>query len=282
MTIVTRLRGGIGNQMFQYAMGLAQAKRWQTDLLLDISSFVGDSLRRFNLNLFPRVNEKTVIGYVKATISESGMPYNKAIVDSIKCDEILSGYWQTEKYFSWDALGSSVPFGDIKQDLFSIFTDVSIQGDYYHRLNRIKSVENSIAVCIRRTDYLKSDFHGVLPAEYYRTAAKFINAENPTFFVFSDEPKWCEQNFTNIIPDVPFEIMGSFDQTTPEHLGTEHLDINLMSWCRHHIIANSTFAWWGAWLGEIRQKGIICAPSQWFLNAPENPKDIIPERWIKL
>lgn len=273
--ITAHLQGGLGNQMFQYAFGVATAKRLGVELQLDPSSLRNDSMRQYALGLFSGVTEKIVYG-TKATIKEDGLPYNQSIVDKIKDGDVLRGYWPTEKYFLDIAPEIARRFQP-KQALPQIFTPYAIR--------RIESAgPSSTYLTIRRTDYVeKQDFHGVLPISYYRTAIHYLKRHgvDPTIFVFSDEPDWCKQNLD--LGGLVFEVLGTYDMTTPTHLGREDVDLYLMSLCQHAITANSSFSMWGAWLGEHRHApGIITAPKQWFTTNTVDSRDVVPDRWVKL
>ena len=138
--------------------------------------------------------------------------------------------------------------------------------------------KRSVFLTIRRTDYVSNGFHGVLSMDYYDKALKIIasQVENPIIFVFSDEPEWCKENIK-----LPYEMIvaGNYDMTTKNHLGREDEELWLMKLCKHAIMANSSYSWWGAWLNDT---GIITAPKQWFLSTEKDPRDIVPERWIKI
>ncbi len=150
------------------------------------------------------------------------------------------------------------------------------------------SKENSVSVHIRRGDYAASayqSFFGMLPITYYESAIRWIreNVDQPKFYFFSDDPEWCRQHFGE-----PQAVFMSHNHGTQSYK-----DLLLMTHCKHHIIANSTFSWWGAWLGQA-QGGQVLAPSRWFstnfLDRKEpvyasrfyNTRDLLPPAWIKL
>jgi hypothetical protein len=118
--------------------------------------------------------------------------------------------------------------------------------------------------------------------KYYREAAALVAAKvpDPTFFVFSDDPEWCEANFR-----LPYQtrIAGNFDRTEGHRLGRDDADLFLMRLCGHAIMANGSFSWWGAWLGADIKGGMVIAPKSWFGPAcKDDPRDIVPGRWIRL
>src|SRR4030095_13917195 len=122
--------------------------------------------------------------------------------------------------------------------------------------------ERAIFVHVRRTDFLTNPFHMVLPIDYYREAAALMatKVRDPVFFVFSDDPDWCEANFR-----LPYhtKVVENVDRTVERHLGREDAELYLMRQCGHAIIANSSFSWWGAWLGADTRGGMIIAPKTW-------------------
>lgn len=267
--ITSRIYGGCGNQMLMYAMGLAQARRLNTELQLDIGKFRRDSMREYNLCLFPRITNKLVENET-ITVRENGMPYNQAVVDSIKDGDVIDGYWQTEKYFL-----------DIADELRDKFQPMPLDIPHRAWFNKIVTAKNPTFLTVRRTDYVGNTYHGELPESYYWEALRIIAEKTgvPNIFVFSDDPDWCQEHLN--LP-WPFFVAGTYDRTIKGHLGREDAELYLMSLCKNAVLANSTFSWWGAWLGDSGRKGVVVAPNKWFGTAPEDPRDIIPDRWIKL
>jgi hypothetical protein len=278
--IVSHLQGGMGNQCFQFAMGYAQAKRFNTGLLLDPSSFRTDRMREYSLGLWGGIYRRFDLIYdTPIDIHENGMPYNQQIVDQIQHDSCLKGYWQTEKYFS--------PYS---RELFKIFTPfqpmTSISRDV---LREIEGCGNrSIFLTIRRTDYVNNSFHGQLPQSYYDLALEYIaNAAgiDPHVFVFSDDPTWVGENF-----HIPYQmtVSGNFDRTVKGHLGREDEELYLMRMCSHAVMANSSYSWWGAYMGDLNpwllnNKRVVVCPKQWFgPSSNEDPRDIPRPNWIQL
>src|SRR3989344_4984067 len=134
---------------------------------------------------------------------------------------------------------------------------------------------NSVSVHIRRGDYVTNantnQFHGLCSLDYYNKAVSFISSKQNEMelFVFSDDIEWCKENLKY---DFPIHFVETNDA---------HSDMYLMSLCKHNIIANSSFSWWGAWLNDNFQK-IVVAPSQWIADASVNTQDLIPKGWIKI
>ena len=131
---------------------------------------------------------------------------------------------------------------------------------------------------IRRGDYVSNPttnkLHGTCSLEYYHNAVDIIAAKvsNPHFFIFSDDHEWARNNFKI---DYPLTFVAH------NNAGKNYEDMRLMSLCKHHIIANSSFSWWGAWLGSNPKK-IVCAPRGWFKDKSLNTNDIIPSDWSRI
>lgn len=274
MSVTAYLMGGLGNQMFQYATGLSLSRRMRTDLKLDISRFSNPGeFRMYSLGLFSGVKEELVNHMSGKVIPEVGMPYNEHLFSNLPEDVTLYGYFQTEKYFL-----------DIREELLSrLIPGTPLPDASAEMLNQIESAgDSSVFLTVRRTDYVGNSFHGLLPMSYYEKAADLIATYvyDPCFFVFSDDPPWCVTNFT-----LPYRTVmaGNFDRTVPAHLGREDAELWLMSKCRHAILANSSYSFWGRWLSPYEKSGVTIGPQKWFgPSSTENPKDIIPDRWHKL
>ena len=258
--IISQLQGGLGNQMFQYAAGRALSFKQRTDLILDTSILRKARTPRYyalapfcvSAELSPEVNlwNHFIPKYYEKTFSYD--PTVLTLKESIR----LCGYWQSERYFKEIA---PVIRGD-----FTLRNMVS----FHH-------VPDSVSIHIRRGDYVidpeTTKMHGNLPMSYYHDAVDLIReqVESPYFYIFSDDPKWVEKNFK--IP-YPHAIMRDL---------SECVDLMLMAGCQHHIIANSSFSWWGAWLG-INPDKIIVAPKKWFANGPTDTQDLIPKGWLQI
>ena len=139
-------------------------------------------------------------------------------------------------------------------------------------LERTKSA-NSVAIHIRRGDFVKNASHGICDINYYQNAIEIIKNKipAPTLFVFSDDLPWVQQNLKTELPIV-YVSQLELDETE---------ELMLMSQCQHQIIANSTFSWWGAWLNQNPEK-IIIAPKKWNNRYQKHYKYLVPEEWITL
>jgi len=285
--IITKITGGLGNQMFQYAIAKAIANKKSDILKLDISFYPKQILRKYELNKFNIKGEiatnDEVIGLAgnenfwfkvkrklglnaerpKSYFAEKWIArFDNAVFDFEK-DIYLEGYWQNEEYFR-----------DIRGEILKDFTlksDISDEANFF-----LKDIKNSqsVSLHVRRGDYVQNihtnSVHGTCNLEYYQKATKYIeeNVEKPTFYIFSDDIAWCKENF-RILRNKVFvdNTKSAFD------------DLELMKNCKHNIIANSTFSWWGAWLNE-NDKKIVLAPKVWWVSR-EN-KNLALENWIKI
>jgi hypothetical protein len=292
--IITRLIGGLGNQMFQYAAGRRLAHHHKTDLFLDVTGFASyAALRKYELDHF-RINAAIApldllkqVSFSRKDTVRLGFQhlfFGKKIIQFIKDqppdfhEQILSlpdniyldGYWQSEKYFAGIAdmikkeFSFVYPPSEINQELLEKITD-----------------DNSVSLHIRRGDYVSNpesmETHGVLGAEYYREALNLMEkkVKDPQIFVFSDDIPWAKDNLKT---DLPVHCI--------DHNGMEknYEDLRLMSNCKYHIIANSSFSWWGAWL-SINPGKIVIAPEKWFSEQEMKKRkkiDVVPDNWIKI
>ena len=282
--IVTILEGGLGNQLFQYALGRHLSLKNNGILVLDTSNYLIDKKRHYELSrynitaevgniatsiltrlgkrIIPKIEKKITIPitYVK----ERNKYFNKEIL-SIKNNIILDGYWHSEEYFK--------NIRNILLDDLSLLTEPDKENKQL-----LKRIINSNSVClhVRRDDYvlnpLLQQFHGNLTPEYYNKAIATIcdRTIDPHFFIFSDEPEWCKRNIITDRPHTFVDINGQ--DKAPE-------DLRLMSACNHFIIANSSFSWWAAWLSGYKGK-IIIAPKRWYIK--RNEGDIVPKQWLRM
>lgn len=199
------------------------------------------------------IHEPLNYNYTPSLLSEKSMLIN-----------IYVGGWHSEKYFK--TMGSEV------KSAFS-FKEINDE-KYLELLGRIKLDKNSVSLHVRRGDYLNikpTDYWqlgGVATDEYYQKAIDYIsaNVETPHFYIFSNDMEWCKQNIR----------MDNVTYVTINHGVNSWRDMHCMSMCRHHIMANSTFSWWGAWLSPY-ENGITLHP-KWFIRDIETP-DFYLERW---
>jgi hypothetical protein len=213
----------------------------------------------------PLFLKKKIFHTYQTHIIEKNYNFDPDILN-LKNNVYLDGYWQSDKYFS-----------DIETIIRNDFSFRDEPTETNRRmLDHISSCE-SVSVHIRRGDYVTlpeaNAFHGLCSLSYYQSAVGLLagQLEKPVFFVFSDDIAWAKENLT-------FGFKAHFmDHNGPER-GDE--DLRLMSACHHHIIANSSFSWWGAWLCANPEK-IVCAPRKWFNKDIDTP-DNLPASWLKL
>ncbi len=296
--IIVRLRGGLGNQLFQYAAAKALAEHHRTELKLDLYTYTRHRYRKFELGRFnitaaeatrEEVHRFTGSNPVTRYLNKRdnyfrcpnvfAQPHYHFYSDffSLPDDLYLSGYWQSEQYFQ--------PVAELIHSQFSLRLPLDERNA---SLQKKLNSENSVSVHVRRGDYTTAGYHsffGLLSKEYYdRAVAKMISdLQAPVFYIFSDDPAWCREHFSGINATVIDHNKGD----------DSFKDMMLMSACKNNIIANSTFSWWGAWLNSNKSKRVI-APQQWFrtdyLTRPEpvypcrfyNTKDLIPDSWLRL
>lgn len=284
--IITKLQGGLGNQMFQYAIARAIAEKNNNVFKLDLSFFPVQSLRSYELNRFHIVENIADQSEVKRIAGSNGL-FTKALrklwvinrpvtyypeQDITRFDEgvfdyknniYLDGYWQNEHYFL-----------DIRQQICKEFSPVKPLSEQAQKLFELVQSSNSVSLHVRRGDYVTNQatnaVHGTCNLDYYKKAIGYIKqqVDNPMFFVFSDDIDWCKQELA-FIPDKVF-----IDCTV-----SAIEDLELMKHCQHNIIANSSFSWWGAWLNQ-HDKKIVVAPKSWFAADPN--KTLAVNNWIKL
>jgi hypothetical protein len=302
--VTVLLRGGLGNQMFQYALGVALAQANGTAVKLD-AVYLRDRLPRrkytyrdFDLDIFTmndtpcltklsqaaqkvpvpgfwlgidfmRMGTRVLAGAEKI-IREKSHAFDSHILEE-RGDLFLVGYWHSERYFA-----------DVGKELRKAFQfKHPLEGEAKEIGRHIRS-SNSISLHIRRGDYatLKHVERAVGQTDltYYEKAAAYMNErtrsggiEVPTFFVFSDDIEWCKGRLK-----LPFPTIF-VDQASAGPKASHHL--RLMSLCRNNIIANSTFSWWGAWLNANPEK-IVIAPKRWFAN--KTNEDMTPQHWIRM
>ena len=288
-TVGVRLVGGLGNQMFQYAAARALALRTEAELDLDLSWFGTVPEREFALLPFAinasrnnklnyQATKTDLLSRVKRRLgfsqnvadfpvfSETSFRYDPRI-EQVNAPVFLDGYFQSEQYFT--------SFQETIRDEFVVQTPPSSAAAQL--LDQI-SATNSICAHIRRGDYVNNPdanaYHGACSLDYYREGLTFVTQglPQPHCFVFSDDPKWVHENFNPSVPMTIVDIHG---------VDEAHEDLRLMAACQHYVIANSSFSWWGAWLGSHRDKQIV-APLRWFQNSDNDTSDLIPKTWKRI
>ena len=281
MTIRIKLTGGLGNQMFQFAIGFAIAKKNDVRLSLDLNYinrrqlFNGFELEKvFNIYSkvsflnktlsFQSINFKEILNKIDVTFynfKEPHFHYTSKILDIPK-HSYLDGYWQSELYFK-----------DCSKEIKKIFSFSDKLDEQNQLISNDIDQSNSISIHIRRGDFLlkRNDNHYMNLKEYYLKAinesSKFF--KNPKYFIFTDDPSWVTDNFV---------LDHSYFIVAVNQGAKSFYDMHLMSLCKSNIIANSSFSWWGAWLNDNKDK-IIYAPKDWFKDKSISTDDLIPNSW---
>jgi len=294
--IITKLNGGLGNQMFQFALASVIASKHNSTILIDKNIF---KLTEKKPGHTPRNYELGIFGIDKPTASDKDIHYFEqlSLVNKIR-RELHLNYPEIcfEKNFSYDfKLKESKPpvylrgffqsykylqgFEDMLQERFR-FPEDSLDDINKNYLDKIK-LTNSVSVHIRRGDYVKDritqEFHGNCTLDYYNDAIARINCNNTVceFFFFSDEIEWVVREFKDLL------FKKHFIGHNKERNSWK--DMLLMSNCKHNIIANSSFSWWAAWLNKNPKKTVI-TPKVWFSNPEKenDTNDLIPKEWIRI
>ncbi|TAF63061.1 MAG: alpha-1,2-fucosyltransferase [Cytophagales bacterium] len=290
--VIVKLLGGLGNQLFQYAIARHLAIINDTEVLLDTTAFEDFyklhkySLQHFsikatiakrtqleavynfphNLTRLQRLWQSRILGKKNFHLIEEQFNYQPNIIKKYAGNVSIDGYWQTEKYF--------LEIADMLRQELKIIT--SSEKEDIKVLQNIQKTD-SVSLHIRRADYTNPEtalIHGLCSIEYYQEAVKNIadKIPNPTFFIFSDDITWAEENLKL---DFPMVFVGH------NNADKNYEDLRMMSTCQHHIIANSSFSWWGAWLNPNPNK-VVIAPQKWFSTNERNYQDVVPNNWIKL
>lgn len=288
--IIARLIGGLGNQLFQYAAARAVALRHRQELRFDVSGFDTLPGRSYRLHHFQiagralearelralglqglhspwgRLRRKLGLKPPMPMIAEPHFHFDSAL-EGAPAHCYLNGYWQSPRYFV--GIESRIREEFQVQDSLTERTRELVL--------RIADGE-SVAVHVRRGDYISNptaaSVHGTCGSAYYEAAERLLLENRPgaQAFVFSDEPAWAAGNLRLSMPT-------TFVAHNPPERDYE--DLYLMAQCRHHIIANSTFSWWGAWLATHPHKFVV-APRLWFQGANHRVDDLIPDAWKRV
>ena len=289
--ILVELNGGIGNQMFQYAAAKSLALHHKKELRLDITPSHDKTMpkelkqRPFDLHYFnlpdliankgdiksfipktylEKISEKTKPNHKRKIYREPFFHYDSNFYNAGQ-SVYLKGLWQSEKYFHRfkNEIRKAFEFNNDTIKEFTAFTGKL-------------STQNSVSIHIRRGDYLAKislEVLGLLPSDYYSRGIELIRSKipDPVFYFFSDDINWVKDHL---------QISQATYVST--NIAKTHIeDLYLMSRCKHNIIANSSFSWWGAWLNNSPDK-IVIAPGKWFNKGPKDTQDLVPDEWIKI
>lgn len=291
--IVVNLMGGLGNQMFQYALGRKLSMLQQTMLFLDCTFLNTPNplhiKREYELDIFKIQAKTATVTELKEfesiknnplirkiyqwmpgffsyhLVTEKGHAFDPAVLKA-PINSWVNGFWQTEKYFSdiADVIRSDFEFKLPSTGLNKTLSE------------KIRSCE-SLGIHIRRGDYTNPDimaYHGMCSENYYYDALEIIRkkATVQELFIFSDDMEWVNKHLKFDLPTTT--IIHNTGKNSFE-------DMRLMSLCKHNIVANSSFSWWGAWLNRNKNK-VVIAPKVWIADKNTDTKDVVPENWIRL
>ena len=285
--LIVELNGGLGNQMFQYALYL-KLKALGKDVYIDDEIIVNKlnnsrALKIFDVfdldfeyckksvrNKMADVSIDPISRLRRKYLGTTPHPdtlYTEMDLDNNYQPEIfemddkyISGCWQSEKYFD-----------EIRGTILDNYTFKIHESEVDSYLSAITS-ETSVSIHVRRGDYVgNAPYEGICTEEYYDSAIKYIkeHVKNPVFYVFSDDPEYAKRQFAGN----EYKVVESFDGSK------SHYDMFLMSQCKHNIVANSSFSWWGAWLNQNPEKIVVC-PERW--SSKWGLKYTPCESWVKI
>ena len=298
--IITRLRGGLGNQLFQYVCGRALSLRASNAgnlLKLDVEGYAPaaqeqnrtDTKREYSLSHFSIVEDIASADEIRRLKYPFGIvskgwrfakvkvfrQFNTGFVPRVLSwtgNIYLDGFWQSELYFK-DAEETIRKELTLKKELGPQATSIA---------EKIKTIGGaSVSLHVRRGDVARdaatNPYFGICTPTYYEAALTYIKkyTANPHIFIFSDDPAWVKENIKITEPHT------FISDENKGNLLPDYEELVLMSMCAHNIIANSSFSWWGAWLNANPSK-IIVAPKEWITRSKRQHKDIAPPSWIRL
>jgi Glycosyl transferase family 11 len=289
--IFVKLMGGLGNQMFQYAVGLRLARRRGTGLLLDRDFLLDRTPRKnfvfrdYDLQLFTgeqrfvergelpwhfrehrarplRLAARTLQQIDRRYFWERSTRFDARLLDAPD-GSYLHGYFQSEKYFADEA--------DAVRAAFTFEEPVPEASQAL--LRQIRGC-NAVCLNVRRGDFVGNATHGTVGTGYLEHGAALVASRGgggrPTIFVFSDDMDWCRENLR-----LPYETVFVGHEHKGERFGAY---LQLMIACRHFVIPNSSFGWWAAWLASGPEKRVV-APRRWFLAEQLQSPDTVPAGW---
>jgi hypothetical protein len=282
--IIVKLKGGLGNQLFQYAFGKYFSIKNNVEFKIDngINSNKQDTYRRYlldNFNIKAELATKEEVlkaKYPLGIISKIWRGFKSKILKIYNIGwspkilkskvKYFDGFWQSYKYLD--------PIKDVL--LEEITPKESIENKYSNLISEINN-SNSVSIHIRRGDYVNDkktkSAHLTFGMEYYTEAIKTIKEKvgNPVFYIFSDDIEWVKENF---------KIDSSTVFVSKPDI-KDYEELIIMSKCKYNIIANSSFSFWGAWLNQNPNK-IVIAPKKWNNKYTKQYKDLLPPEWIKI
>ena len=286
---IFQLMGGLGNQMFQYAAAKALSGHTISSVKVDFDSPYKHVNYVYNLGVFKLQVEKATFKDLwlakpkkkllkrffmvagknpdcRLVTEKRDFQYDNTFFE-IPDGSYVRGFWQSELYFK-----------SIEDLIRKDFTFASEPKNHNKEIAKAITSQQAVSLHIRRGDYVNipstNEFHGTCSIEYYQKAIEYIlsKVSNAVFYIFSDDLPWAKENLK--VSALHIFVEGNDAVTNYE-------DLRLMSLCQHHIIANSSFSWWGAWLNPSKTK-IVIAPGKWMNDPGFETKDLIPKAWIRL
>ena len=288
--LIIKIFQGLGNQLFQYALGRSLEERFGAKVKYDLSWFKENSQhRQFGLDRFKTkieiANDAEVYNVKNGIFSNRirnyifqkelkfkpyyKQPYFKEDLSKLDLNILkINSRTYIEGYFS-----SDIFFSDIRNELikeFQLNSDLSLQNK--ETIERIQQ-QNSVCLSVRRGDFLKYSMHNVCQLDYFKDAISLMNEKitNPVYYIFSDDNEWVKENLK--IEQEHYFITHNY----PDF----YEDFRIMKNCKHHIIPNSTFSWWAAWLSQSKQK-VVIAPETWLDSEDIDYSYFLPKDWIKI
>jgi hypothetical protein len=296
--IYIKLISGLGNQLFQYAIGRQIAIERNVELKLDLSFFENQSLRSFRLDYFNieaeiasisevknflnmdkanslssylrRKTERYLPKYRRKYFKEDEWWVYEPDIFKVSKNTYIDGYWQHYKYYT------KLPNQILREITLK---NECKDSDLCHLIDSISNSSSSVSIHVRRGDYITdidaNNLMGVLPITYYNDAIRYIKnkVNHPCFYIFSDDLDWVKKNMRIDAPTVLVDI---------EDGNKDYIELDVMSRCKHNIIANSSFSWWGAFLNKHPAK-IVIAPSKWVVPKAANDKiNLQLPNWVTL
>lgn len=294
--VIVQILGGLGNQMFQYALGRAISERTGAPLLLDtnvIKHAHQNTPRGYDLDIFKlrptfatradvsryhshgaglvgkiahRVRRRMGVSKI---IHQREFAFQPEIFD-LRPPLYLAGLWQSYRYFA-----------DIEDALRRDFEFCDVLPPSAADLAQAISRPGAVCLHVRRGDYTEpahASSIGLSGIDYYRRAAARVRelVDQPAFFIFSDDLDWCHDNFRWL-----GEAARFVEYAAPPGFKLHALDLQLMARAECFITANSTFSWWAAWLAGDRAK-LVITPREWFKDPRLSANDLIPQHWERL
>lgn len=295
--IIIKIKAGLGNQLFQYATSRHLSLKENQELFFDLSYYDNPSKNEiFRLDRYKIELNRASDSMIDQAKRNTNFIFKNKILNKIRSktlkvinEQILNKYYYGKLILSdsvyldgWFA--NPKYFSEIRGIILSEFEPKSISNDTLSWSKRIED-SNSISIHLRRGDYIDNTYFHNLSEDYYLKSIDFINSRlsNPFYFVFSDDIEYARQIFRNTNNIYYMDINNTKQNYFSTYKDVD--DLFLMTKCKHNIIANSTFSWWGAWLNQNSEK-IVIAPKIWCDNRNAQivyeKGEMIPSDWTKI